>query len=93
MELVVEADRWSIWQAISLWRPNLANCQKRLTTGGAGVSEFVEIGNGTQEIQKALKWIEYYRRKYQPQGLEDDLLEVGVSHSSHEASNDRGAKG
>ncbi|MCT8348050.1 hypothetical protein LGZ99_12765 [Photorhabdus temperata] len=30
----------------------LANCQRKPTTGGAGVSEFAEMNDGTQEIRR-----------------------------------------
>lgn len=36
---------------------------------------------------------EYFGYKCRTQGLKEDLLEVGVSHSSDETSNDRGEKG
>ncbi|WP_319938526.1 hypothetical protein [Xenorhabdus littoralis] len=36
---------------------------------------------------------EYVGHKCQTQGLRNEYQEVGVSHSSNEASNDRGAKG
>ncbi|WP_387493290.1 hypothetical protein [Photorhabdus sp. RM96S] len=39
------------------------------------------------------QWNEYFGYKCQTQGLRNEYQEVGVSHSSVEAGNDRGAKG
>ncbi|WP_340616157.1 hypothetical protein [Xenorhabdus entomophaga] len=39
------------------------------------------------------QWNEYFGHKCQTQGLRNEYQEVGVSHSSNEAGNDRGAKG
>lgn len=36
---------------------------------------------------------EYLKASEQTQAIRDEYVEVGVSHSSDEASNDRGAKG
>jgi len=55
----VEADRLTTLASNKSLEANLANCQKRLTTGGSGVSEFVEIRDGTQEIQRVLNHVEY----------------------------------
>lgn len=71
----------------------LAICQRKPTTGGTGVSEFTEISDGTQEIRKFPAGTGYLRHKCQTQGRKDEFPEVGVSHSSGEAGNDRGAKG
>jgi len=71
----------------------LAICQRKPTTGGTGVSEFTEISDGTQEIRKFPAGTGYLRHKCQTQGRKDEFPEVGVSHSSDEAGNDRGAKG
>ncbi|WP_039908821.1 hypothetical protein [Candidatus Regiella insecticola] len=53
----MEADGFAYPASNKFLEANLANCQKRLTTGVTGVSEFVEIGDGTQEIQKALNGV------------------------------------
>lgn len=71
----------------------LAICQRKPTTGGTGVSEFTEISDGTQESRKFPAGTGYLRHKCQTQGRKDEFPEVGVSHSSDEAGNDRGAKG
>lgn len=71
----------------------LAICQRKPTTAGTGVSEFTEISDGTQEIRKFPEGTGYLRHKCQTQGRKDEFPEVGVSHSSDDASNDRGAKG
>lgn len=71
----------------------LAICQRKSTTGGTGVSEFTEISDGTQEIRKFPAGTGYLRHKCQIQVRKDEFPEVGVSHSSGEAGNDREAKG
>ncbi|WP_230578176.1 hypothetical protein, partial [Xenorhabdus bovienii] len=48
---------------------------------------------GTQEILTPLKGMSISGTSAKTQGLRDGYQEVGVSHSSDETSNDRGAKG
>jgi len=72
---------------------HMAICQRKPTTGGTGASEFTEISGGTQEIRKFPAGTGYLRHKCQTQGRKDEFPEVGVSHSSDEAGNDRGVKG
>jgi hypothetical protein len=45
----------------NLLEVNLANTQKKITTGVTGVGEFVEMCDGTQEVHLLLNGTEYYR--------------------------------
>ncbi|EQC00541.1 hypothetical protein LGZ99_15745 [Photorhabdus temperata] len=47
-----EPTGWSTWQATGLPEAILTNCRRRPTTGGAGVGEFAEMNDGTQEIRR-----------------------------------------
>ncbi|CBJ90655.1 hypothetical protein XNC1_2600 [Xenorhabdus nematophila ATCC 19061] len=49
--------------------------------------------SGTQEILMLLKGMSISGTSAKTQGLRNGYQEVGVSHSSDETSNDRGAKG
>ena len=72
---------------------NLAIYQSASPTGVSDVGEFVEICGGTQEILMFLHGSSIGSSSAKTQGCQDEYEEVGVSHSSCEASNDRGAKG
>lgn len=89
-----------------MWKPTDGSAGRQQVSGGhtgdmpketnhrgTGVSEFTEISDGTQEIRKFPAGTGYLRHKCQTQGRKDEFPEVGVSHSSDEAGNDRGAKG
>jgi hypothetical protein len=57
-------------------------------TGAENVSESIEISAGTWEVHTTLQGEQYGSRE-----VERRSMDGGVSHSSEEASNDRGAKG
>ena len=50
----MDADRLVHLASNNSLEAKLVNCQKRISTGDTGVSEFAEISDGTQEIQKVL---------------------------------------
>ena len=79
---VVEADRLVHLVSNKSREAILAICQTRLTIRVAGVGEFVEIGDVTQEIHKPLNGDEYLNTKCRTQGLGNGFMEVGASHSS-----------
>lgn len=57
-------------------------------TGVVNVSELIEISTGTWEVHIPLQGRQYRSREVKRRDMDG-----GVSHSSTEASNDRGAKG
>ena len=55
----MEADSIFPLASNNLLEVNLANIQKKITTGVTGVGEFVEMCDGTQEVHVLLKGVEY----------------------------------
>ena len=57
----MEADSIIPLASNNLLEVNLANTQRKITTGVTGVGEFVEMCDGTQEIHVFLNGTEYCR--------------------------------
>jgi hypothetical protein len=81
----VEADSLDHLASTKCLKANLATCRQTLTTGVAGVGEFVEIGVEPRRSIRFFKDGVFLSQVPKHKALGDDLMEIGASHSSDEA--------